>query len=341
MRETKVSVVIPVYCAEKTLIQCLNSICAQTLKDFEIICVDDGSTDNSLDILNTYASKDRRFHILHQENQGAGVARNLGLSYATGKYVVFLDADDYFMPRLLELAYKKAEATCSDIVLYAAKQYNQEKNVSFLAPWILKTKCLPWKKCFSADEVADVLFQITTPEPWSKMFRLDFIRRENLHFQALKNANDVFFVYIALALARRISYIKQPLLFYRVNQKSSLQSNKASAPTNFVDAFLALREELSLCNIFEKFQASFLKAVQANCCYHFRTISINALDLTQRKEILKQLGIPLKYVNIKPDISDKNSIQHKIKSFFRCFREHGMRYALTLAIISVKTKTKG
>ena len=188
------SVVIPVYCAEKTLIQCLNSICAQTLKDFEIICVDDGSTDNSLDILNTYASKDRRFHILHQENQGAGVARNLGLSYATGKYVVFLDADDYFMPRLLELAYKKAEATCSDIVLYAAKQYNQEKNVSFLAPWILKTKCLPWKKCFSADEVADVLFQITTPEPWSKMFRLDFIRRENLHFQALKNANDVFFV---------------------------------------------------------------------------------------------------------------------------------------------------
>ena len=89
-----VSVIIPVYNQEKYLDECLSSVCGQTLRDIEIMCVNDGSTDESLKILNKYAKNDSRIHVFSQSNQGAGVARNLGLSKAKGKYLSFLDSDD-------------------------------------------------------------------------------------------------------------------------------------------------------------------------------------------------------------------------------------------------------
>ena len=94
----KVSVIIPVYNVEDYLRQCLDSVINQTLKDIEIICVDDGSTDKSLEILHEYEKKDSRITVLTQKNQYAGVARNVGMSVATGKYFVFLDSDDFFEP---------------------------------------------------------------------------------------------------------------------------------------------------------------------------------------------------------------------------------------------------
>ena len=91
-----VSVVIPVYNAAPWLRQCLDSVVGQTLREIEIICVDDGSTDESPQILEEYAQADERVRILHQQNQYAGVARNNGLAHASGKYIIFWDSDDYF-----------------------------------------------------------------------------------------------------------------------------------------------------------------------------------------------------------------------------------------------------
>ena len=102
MEKIKISVIIPVYNVEKYLRECLESILNQTFQDFEIICVDDGSTDRSLDILQEYKRKDDRFVILQQRHAGAGAARNHGLKLAEGKYIQFLDSDDYFEPTLLE-----------------------------------------------------------------------------------------------------------------------------------------------------------------------------------------------------------------------------------------------
>lgn len=91
----KVSVIIPVYNVEPYLKQCMDSVVGQTLKDIEIICVDDGSTDGSLDILKEYATEDSRIQIIEQKNAGAGAARNNGMRHATGKYLSFLDSDDF------------------------------------------------------------------------------------------------------------------------------------------------------------------------------------------------------------------------------------------------------
>ena len=113
MEEIKVSVIIPVYNAEEHLEQCLDSILCQTLKEIEIICVDDGSKDSSPAILAEYAKKDNRVRVIRQENGGAGKARNTGLSAAKGKYLSFLDADDFSQPEMLEKAFNNQEGSGS------------------------------------------------------------------------------------------------------------------------------------------------------------------------------------------------------------------------------------
>ena len=133
----KVSVIIPVYNVEPYLKQCMDSVVGQTLKDIEIICVDDGSTDGSLDILKEYATEDSRIQIIEQKNAGAGAARNNGMRHATGKYLSFLDSDDFFEPRMLEKAYDLAEKDQADFVAYKSDQYHTEKKQFVSADWVI------------------------------------------------------------------------------------------------------------------------------------------------------------------------------------------------------------
>ena len=115
-----VSVIIPVYNAEKYLRKCLDSVCGQTLKNIEIICVNDASTDNSLMILNEYAKKDGRIVVIDKkENEGSSFARKTAIANAKGDYIIPLDADDYYTkPKALEYSYKLAIQENSDIVLF-------------------------------------------------------------------------------------------------------------------------------------------------------------------------------------------------------------------------------
>lgn len=136
LKKTKVSVILPVYNTEKYLPECLDSLLNQTLKDIEIICINDGSTDNSLEILQEYQANDQRIRILNQENQGAAIARNKGIQMAEGEYLSFLDADDFFDENMLKWSYEKAQKTNSDICIYGSYLYDnltkKEKNVPLL-----------------------------------------------------------------------------------------------------------------------------------------------------------------------------------------------------------------
>ena len=124
----KVSVIIPVYNTEKYLRECLDSVINQTLKEIEIICVDDGSTDSSLEILKEYANKDNRFTIITQQNLHAGVARNAGLAVAKGEYVSFLDSDDWFELKILEETTKILKETDSELCCCKYRNFNELKN---------------------------------------------------------------------------------------------------------------------------------------------------------------------------------------------------------------------
>ena len=123
--KTAVSVIIPAWNASSYLRQCLDSVTSQTLTDIEIICVDDGSTDDTSDILCEYAEKDTRISVIRQENRGAGAARNNALKYAKGKYLSFLDADDFFEPEMLEKSYAAAEKNQADIVVFGCDYYSE------------------------------------------------------------------------------------------------------------------------------------------------------------------------------------------------------------------------
>lgn len=116
--EIKVSVIIPVFNASKHLSKTLDSISNQTLKELEIICIDDGSTDNSPEILKNYADKDKRLIIISQKNQGVSAARNAGLSIAKGKYIQFVDSDDILKSEAIQKSYKNAQETNADITLF-------------------------------------------------------------------------------------------------------------------------------------------------------------------------------------------------------------------------------
>ena len=114
----KVSVIMPVFNVEKYLRQCLDSLLNQSLTEFEIICVDDGSTDSSLEILHEYQQKDHRVKVLTQQNKFAGVARNNGLKVAQGEYVFFLDSDDFFEKDMFMEVYNQGKKTDADIVIF-------------------------------------------------------------------------------------------------------------------------------------------------------------------------------------------------------------------------------
>ena len=139
--DTKISIIIPVYNVEKFLSECLDSILYQTFQNFEIICVDDGSTDGSLQILKKLAKKDNRIKIISKENGGLSSARNAGLKAAAGEYVLFLDSDDYIEPRALEYLYSEAKAADLDQLFFSARPfYENDDSVDIHVDYTRKAK---------------------------------------------------------------------------------------------------------------------------------------------------------------------------------------------------------
>ena len=116
--QPKISIIIPMYNVEKYLRRCLDSVQNQTFKQWQAICVDDGSPDKSGEIAEEYAKKDKRFIVVHKENGGLSDARNYGMPHATGQYIMFLDSDDFIHPQTMEIAYNTAIKNKSDIVSF-------------------------------------------------------------------------------------------------------------------------------------------------------------------------------------------------------------------------------
>lgn len=290
----KVSVIIPVYNAEKYLRQCLDSVIGQTLQEIEIICIDDGSTDRSLAILHEYENADSRITVLTQENGYAGVARNYGMSVAKGEYLSFLDSDDYFEPSLLEKTYQQAKRIDADIVMCGAKRYHQKTGKTENMPWALDMNYLPTKQPFSRKDIPYNIFQITTSAPWSKLFKRAFIQAAEIQFQDTRNSNDLYFTAAALALADKIGYVNEPLVYYRVGQSNTIQLQKDQSPKDFYKALCAVREKLQEQGLYLDLKESFLKSVVSHCDHNFKTISLDALSLEERDEIMQEFieGVP-------------------------------------------------
>ena len=255
----KVSVIIPCYNSERFLKECLDSILDQTLREIEIICVDDGSTDGTLGILHEYAQNDKRVQILNQKNQYAGVARNNGMDVSTGKYLSFLDSDDFFEPTMLEKMYEKCEKDEADICLCGAGIYDMKTGrVSYreLRP---QYRFLPDFVPFSRIDIPKFIFNFTNPAPWNKLFKASFIKEYALKYQALQRANDVYFTRAAMAVASRITLVDEWLVNYRTGTSTSLQETTDNDPLCFYDASKGIKSFLIQHEIFNELEESFVK----------------------------------------------------------------------------------
>ncbi len=269
-KEPWVSIIVPVYNAEPYLKQCLESLVNQTMKAIEIIAVDDGSTDYSLEILNQYAAQDSRIRVLRQQNRFAGAARNLGLSQARGEYVMFLDSDDFFERSLAAETYAAGKAGNADVVLFDARRYDDvTRKVDPSARFFFRNN-KPDKEPFSYEDCPDTLFQITTPCPWTKLFRREFVQEQGLRFQPIQNANDVYFVILALAAAKRIVTVDKALVYYRVGLTSNIQSNKKKHPFCFYEAYKAVRDWLREQGLLEPLRQSYVNLTLSGSLYNIQ-----------------------------------------------------------------------
>jgi len=272
MSEVKVSVIIPVYNVEDYLAECLDSLLSQTLNEFEIICVDDGSTDNSLEILREYKNRDPRIHVIEQKNQGAGKARNVALEVATGQYLMFLDADDFFDCHMLEGCFTVMEIEDSDVVVFAANQYDVQTKSYRNMPWSLRKENCPAYSPFSPQDISEKLFNSFQNWPWNKMYRHSFIKENNLRFQEIARTNDMLFVCCALAFANKISIIDTPFANYRVGTGSSLQQTNDRAPLAFWDAYTETKRCLEEHGVYELYEQSYLNTVLSGSLTNLRLV---------------------------------------------------------------------
>lgn len=285
MSDILVSVIIPVYNVEKYLHQCLDSIMAQTIKDIEIICVDDSSTDGSYQILEEYAKRDERFKILKQPNKGAGAARNNGLSVAQGKYLSFLDSDDFFEPDMLELAYKKAEEDHADFVVFKSDQYYTEENRYVDVSWTLREKELPPYTPFNHRQMTDNIFKVFVGWAWDKLYNRNFVLENHLFFQEQRTSNDLLFVFSAVAIAKKITILKKVLAHQRRDAKDSLSKTRENSWHCFYDALTALRDRMISEGLYREVEKDFI-----NYALHFSLWNINTLAEPTKSMLIDKMN---------------------------------------------------
>ncbi|MCM1231280.1 MAG: glycosyltransferase [Ruminococcus flavefaciens] len=233
-----VSIVVPIYNAENYLEEMLNCALNQTMRGLEIICVDDASTDDSMQIIRRFAEKDNRIYIIaNSKRQGAAVCRNIGFECSTGLYICYWDADDVYSCNLIEKEYAAICRYNADMAVAHSVDFKGDLAEQNFQRYPYEFQ---WDEQWISMENTNLnLLKIWSIAPWNKMYKKDFIKKYDLSFQNLSSSNDVFFGMMAVLLAKKIALVEseEPLIFHRVSTKTQISANRMSW-----DAYLALKK---------------------------------------------------------------------------------------------------
>ena len=232
-RQPQVSIIVPAYNVENYIERCLNSLVNQTFKDIEIITINDGSTDKSLELLNKYAKEDIRVSVIDLGDEGVSYCRNLGVEKANGKYIMFVDSDDWIDSNMIEAMYKKAEENKLDLVMCSYirefKDHSKEKRFNLPEEIIYKEDKVknellrklvgPVKEELSNPEMLDALGTV-----WGKLYRADILKENKIKFVDLKeigSAEDTLFNIFTFNYLKKVMFLNKPMYHYwRDNPKS-------------------------------------------------------------------------------------------------------------------------
>lgn len=224
----EISVIIPVYNVEKYLRECIDSVCNQTFKDIEIICVDDGSDDSSLEILKEYEVKDKRFKIFENSHEGPSSARNIGLDNAEGKYIYFMDSDDFIEHDALEKLYNTAEKNDTDMVIFKLINLDDDTMERYPSTYYDMDYFIGIEnRVFKYDDVLEYIYKIPVSLP-GKFYKSELL--SDIRFEMGIIFEDNPFFVESLFKSERIYFLNEYLYIRRVRPKSITTSNK-----NFAD----------------------------------------------------------------------------------------------------------
>ena len=250
------SVIIPVYNVENYLNECLDSVTSQTLDDMEIICIDDGSTDNSPYILKEYQKKDSRIKIITKENGGQATARNLGIKEAQGEYIAFVDSDDFIEPTMFEKLYTKAKDYNLDITMCKIATYNnQTKEIKDNVWYYMLGVFRDFEKdIFSHKDTKEFTCNIAVT-PYNKIYKTTLLKENNILFPEGLIFEDEKFFYDTYLRAKRVSIIDEFLYYYRINRKgSTVDTIKDNDFSDIIPISKLIRETFKETNNYEDYK---------------------------------------------------------------------------------------
>lgn len=277
MKSFKVSIILPVYNVEKYLSACLDSLLAQTLEEIEIVAVNDGSTDGSLQILQAYQSLNpEKLFIFSTENHGVSRARNYGFAHSHGEYVWFVDSDDFVEPDACRLLYEKATADGNDLVLF--RYYNVDSETGVRKEYIAS--------CHNQNfRVADKPYELPaiSPYPWIKFIHRDLFN--GLCFPEGIRFEDLPVAYLLAVKARSIGYVDQ--CFYNYRKNVGFLSRLTPSTLHIRNAIIFMKKEMEKLGLFEQYQTELDFIAVRHFFYRFWKLLTNYE--TDQKELKLQL----------------------------------------------------
>ncbi len=250
--EEKVSVVVPVYNLSEYLASCLDSIIGQSYGNIEIICVNDGSVDSASDILEKYEQFDPRVKVISTAHKGAASARNTGMSAACGKYILFVDSDDYISSVAVERLVHNAEKNKSDVVIFDYIWKNFQTNGVNLET-IKSFKEYYKDKPFSIDKMGSLSYKLVPVALWTKFYNADFLKDNGITFNDGKIFEDIPFWADVYVKAKRITYLNEPLYFYNLRLESIL-NNRGDKVFDIISAYECAENILKKSGYWKKFK---------------------------------------------------------------------------------------
>ncbi len=269
--EVKVSVILPVYNVGKYLRQSLDSLINQTLKDIEIICVNDGSTDDSYEILEEYKQKDSRIKVIHKTNKGTGAARNDGLRIATGECIGFVDPDDWVKPNMFERLYALLKEENLDIAMCMPDGYDEKNGVNTPFPYFVDANFenIPTDRIFNWRDLSPFNYPMCV---WNKLYKKELFDKNNIDFAEGLDFEDHKVIFGSLLTAEKIKFIKEKLYVYRFNREGSVLTDNNRRLIDHIEIFNIVENLMKDTNTYNLLRNDFLVYKIHNLLYYYSMI---------------------------------------------------------------------
>lgn len=270
-KKPKVSVILPVYNVGKYLRQSLDSLINQTLKEIEIICVNDGSTDDSYEILEEYKAKDPRIKVIHKENKGTGAARNDGLRLATGECIGFVDPDDWVKPNMFERLYNEIKEKNLDIVMCMPDGYDEQNALNAPFPYFVDANFenIIDDRVFNWRDLSPFSYPMCV---WNKLYTKELFDKNNIEFAEGLDFEDHKVIFGTLLTAQRMYFLREKLYVYRFNREGSVLTDNNRRLIDHIKIFNIVENLMKETNTYNILRNDFLEYKIHNILYYYTMI---------------------------------------------------------------------